>query len=81
MKRKILVVEDDAPLNRLLCDQLDRSGYKPRGVRSWAEAEDYFRKHEPHLIITDARLPDGDGLQKLPWLREQAPVITTSRAV
>ena len=75
MKRKILVIEDDAPLSRLLREQLLRSGYDVHGVRSWAETEAYFREHEPHLILSDARLPDGDGLERLPWLCEQAPVI------
>jgi len=75
MKRKILVIEDDAPLSRLLREQLSRSGYDVHGVRSWAETEAYFREHEPHLILSDARLPDGDGLERLPWLCEQAPVI------
>ena len=75
MKRKILVIEDDTPLSSLLRDQLSRSGYKTYGVRTLAEAEGFFREYEPHLIISDARLPDGDGLSKLPWLSEQAPVI------
>ena len=75
MKRKILVIEDDIALSRLLRDQLSRCGYQVHGVRTWSEAETYFRQHEPHLILSDARLPDGNGLTKLPWLCEQAPVI------
>jgi len=75
MRRTILVIEDDQPLSQLLRDQLTRCGYKANGVRSWSEAEAFLREHEPHLIISDARLPDGNGLNRLPWLCEQAPVI------
>jgi len=75
MKRKILVIEDDTSLNRLLCDQLSRGGFQVTGINNLADARGYFKEHEPHLILSDARLPDGDSLDQLPWLCEQAPVI------
>jgi DNA-binding NtrC family response regulator len=71
----ILVIEDDVTLNRLITRQLERAGYIPSGVASWSEARSYLAEHEPALIITDVRLPDGDSLEYLPELVEAYPVI------
>jgi DNA-binding NtrC family response regulator len=75
VKRKILIVEDDSTLSRLICSQLRSIGYSAEGARSWSQVEEYFRNYEPHLILADVRLPDANGMEKLPWLAEQAPVI------
>jgi len=75
MSKNILVVEDDDLLNQLISRCLRGAGYQVTGVRRWAEADRYLEKHEPHLIITDVRLPDGDNLSRLPQLSEHQPVV------
>ena len=75
MSKNILVVEDDELLNQLITRCLRGAGYQVTGVRRWADADQYLDKHEPHLIITDVRLPDGDNLRRLPQLSEHQPVI------
>ena len=75
MSKKILVVEDDDILNQLITRCLRGAGHEVTGVRRWAEADRYLEKREPHLIITDVRLPDGDNLSRLPHLSEHQPVI------
>lgn len=72
---EILVVEDDAVLNQLLVDQLDAAGYRTHGVGRWSEVDTWLGNHEPRLILTDAKLPDGNAMDRLPSLTEQAPVI------
>ncbi|MFZ1682291.1 MAG: sigma-54 dependent transcriptional regulator [Rhizobiaceae bacterium] len=72
---RILVIEDDSTLNRLLVGQLDRLGYKATGVRSRAEANLSLSTLEPNVAILDMRLPDSDGLDFLPDLAEHCPVI------
>ena len=71
----MLVIEDDATLNRLLVDQLGRIGYEARGVESRADAIAAMVDFEPSLAILDIRLPDMDGLEILPELSEQFPVV------
>ena len=71
----LLVIEDDAVLNQLLLEQLDAVGYQTHGVGSWSEADDWLQGHEPRLILSDARLPDGDVMDKLPGLVEHTPVV------
>ena len=75
MTAKILVIEDDELLNRLVTKQLRASGYDVRGVVNWAAADAYLVENEPSLIVTDARLPDGDSLERLPDLVDTYPVV------
>jgi len=75
MTQPILVIEDDVTLNRLITRQLERAGYTATGVHSWSQAHAHLGKHEPALIITDVRLPDGDSLALLPELVDTYPVI------
>ncbi len=71
----ILVIEDDAVLNGLIVDQLKRAGYKAKGVNTWSDAQQLLSSEEPHLILMDIRLPDGDGMKLLPELTSQYPVL------
>jgi DNA-binding NtrC family response regulator len=75
MQRRILIIEDDAVLNRLMQDHLGEQGYDVTGVGGWRQADAYLAGHEPHLLITDVRLPDGDSLERLPELVKVQPVI------
>ncbi|MEW7982340.1 MAG: sigma-54-dependent Fis family transcriptional regulator [gamma proteobacterium symbiont of Phacoides pectinatus] len=75
MKNEILVIEDDAILNQLLTRQLVRMGYKVHSANTWEEGYDYLTVKEPRLVLMDVHLPDANGLDKLPELVGQQPVI------
>jgi len=75
MSQPILVIEDDATLSHLIARQLEKAGYAPTAVNSWSAAQSYLSQHEPALILSDVRLPDGDSLEILPELVETYPVI------
>ncbi|MEA3276044.1 MAG: sigma-54 dependent transcriptional regulator [Pseudomonadota bacterium] len=75
MQQQILIIEDDPVLNRLMVRQLQGVGYDVTGVMGWEQADDFLSTREPHLIITDVRLPDGDSLERLPELVKVQPVI------
>lgn len=74
-ERSILVIEDDATLNKLLCAQLRASGYSPVSARRWSEAQTLLATLEPALALLDIRLPDANGLDRVPELSEVCPVI------
>lgn len=79
MRKQILIIEDDAVLNRLTVEQLRTQGYEVTGVFSWRDADAFLATREPHLIITDVRLPDGDTLERLPDLvKTQSVVVMTA---
>lgn len=76
MKRKILVVEDEAKLRRVIELQLSSAGFD---VELAASAEEGLRMAErADLILTDLRLPGMDGIALLDAIRVQngqVPVI------
>jgi CheY-like chemotaxis protein len=49
----ILVVDDDAPVNELLCETLQDEGYTVQGCLTIAEAYHILESVRPALIITD----------------------------
>ncbi len=67
-EKKILIVEDEAPLRDGLCERLEAEGYRvscaatrEEGLAALAGA--------PDLVILDRRLPDGEGLDVLAAVR------------
>ncbi|MDM8563765.1 sigma 54-interacting transcriptional regulator, partial [Candidatus Marithioploca araucensis] len=67
---RILIIEDDALLNRMLVDNLNKMGYKAYGVTTIAQAQEFLLTEEPNLVIVDGKLPDGNGMELLPKLNE-----------
>ena len=73
--KPLLLIEDDATLRRLILQRLERSDYAVTGVESWRNAKKALANLQPALILLDVRLPDANGLEKLPKLKEIAPVV------
>lgn len=72
---KILIVDDNAELLALLCEQLRGAGYGHiRTAQSCAAARAYFAAEQPELMILDINLPDGDGFSLFRALRAKADV-------
>src|ERR1043166_6536110 len=70
---RILVVDDDAVVRRMLSDTLGRAGYAVAQACSTAEALRVAADEEPALAIVDLVLPDGDGIELLGQLRAAWP--------
>lgn len=71
MKQRVLVVEDEAKLRRVVQLQLQSAGFEVQQAES---AEAALRLSDPaDLVITDLKLPGMDGLQFLSVLRQQNP--------
>ena len=66
----ILVVEDDAELNRLFCTVLEKNGYNPIGASDREAALDIMQSEYIDLIITDIMMPRLDGFQLTESLRQ-----------
>lgn len=63
-KIKILLVEDSLPINRMLCDIMDRLGGKNLdSAQSGEEAFEVFCKNRHDIIITDWMMSPIDGLE------------------
>jgi DNA-binding NtrC family response regulator len=61
----VLVVEDDEDLRALLVSELDDLGYRVTGSADRAAATRALESATPDLVLSDMRLPDGDGLDIL----------------
>ena len=62
MENKILIVEDDAVIAKLMYEFLSRSGYQAITTHSAEEAEKILQEEEIHIILTDIKLPGTDGI-------------------
>ena len=71
MKSKILIVEDDAAFGVMLKNWFERNGYEALLCTKIAAAKQELQKKSHHLILSDLRLPDGDGIMLLQWMREE----------
>src|SRR2546426_641731 len=72
---RILVVDDDAVVRRMLSDTLGRAGYAVAPASSTTEALRVAADEEPALAIVDLVLPDGDGIELLGQLRAAWPTL------
>lgn len=59
---KVLIVDDDAGIRRLLATFLDREGYQTIQAEDGLEGVDLAKKNHPDLIILDVVMPKMDGL-------------------
>lgn len=80
MPKRILVVEDDAPLARVLTDNLAFEGFEVECASDGPEAIDRSRNFSPDLILLDLMLPSYDGFELFGLLRQsgQTPIIVVS---
>lgn len=63
----VLIVEDEALFARAVMRQLQKSGYECAHVESIQDAHDIVRQFSPDIVLLDMRLPDGNGLDLLPY--------------
>jgi len=68
-RRQAVLVEDDEPVRRSLQLMLHARGYDVRSFASARPFLDDLRCDGMDLLVTDYRLPDGDGLGVLRALR------------
>jgi len=68
--KKILVVEDDANLLRLLVDALRKEGFQVLEAHDGEEALRIAFEEHPDLMLLDIVMPKLDGLTALKRLRE-----------
>jgi two-component system KDP operon response regulator KdpE len=72
--QRILIVDDDLHIRRLLQSTLGRAGYEAIEATTAAEALERARAMRPDAILLDLGLPDRDGLEIVQLLRAQVPV-------
>ena len=66
----ILVLEDDAKLNQLVCTYLNDSGFKAKGCLRANDAYDEMYNNLYDLIISDIMMPEIDGFEFAETVRQ-----------
>ena len=75
MNKRLLAIDDDPDILRVLKANLELYGYEPVLAESWAGAQDALDKQLPALIILDVMLPDGNGVELCKDLKRRYPKI------
>lgn len=70
---KLLLVDDDISLLRLLSLRLEDAGFKVMTADSGLNALGKLDSYKPHLVITDLRMEGMDGLALFNAIQERFP--------
>ena len=73
-RRRILVVDDEPQITRVLRTTLSSHGYSIRTAGDGDEALEVMREWTPDLIITDLAMPNMEGLELCRRVRAKAPI-------
>ncbi len=71
MSRKILVVEDEAPIREMLCFVLEQKGYQVVEAEDYDTALNKLCEPFPDLILLDWMLPGGSGINLIKHLKRE----------
>jgi two-component system response regulator HydG len=70
MKKRILIVEDDVTFGTMLNTWFAKNSWDATWVSKVELAKQEFQNTSFDLVLSDLRLPDGDGIILLTWMRE-----------
>ncbi|MBI2831790.1 MAG: response regulator, partial [Chloroflexi bacterium] len=73
-KSRILVVDDDLDLLRIVTRTLELEGYEASPAAGGKFGLALFQEQKPDLVILDIMMPDIDGYQVLKQIREHSNV-------
>ena len=74
MARRILVVEDEAPIREMVCFVLEQNGFQPVEAEDYDSAVNQLNEPWPDLILLDVMLPGLNGTEVLASLRRKSDV-------
>lgn len=76
MKEKILIVEDEKDIVKMLRYNLEKEGFKVIDARDGEDAMDAAVRQRPDLILLDLMLPGMDGLEVCKALKKETKTIS-----
>jgi len=74
-RARILLVDDDPSLLRVLAIRLERAGYEVMATSSGGQALSALPGFRPELVITDMRMDGMDGMMLFDAVRARAPTL------
>lgn len=73
METKILLVDDEEGIRKVLGISLMDIGYQVFTAENGAEAMTVFREHRPPIVLTDIKMPVMDGIDLLRQIKTESP--------
>ena len=71
-KTRIIVVDDNLVYCQLVCNLLEREGFRTVQAYHLPSARKLLQQAtEDDIVVSDLRLPDGDGIGLLRWMRKE----------
>lgn len=67
----ILIIEDDITFSLMLKTWLGKKGFEVKALSSVSDAKRQIESVNYDLILSDLRLPDGDGIDLLKWMKDK----------
>lgn len=67
---RILLIEDDPAIGQSLLDGFRTHGFEPHLYNTGTGGTEFAKRHSPHLILLDIRLPDGSGFDFCRQMRQ-----------
>jgi DNA-binding response OmpR family regulator len=71
---RVLVIEDNPAIGQSLLDGLEHHGFSVDLRTTGSGGIEFTKRHVPHLIILDIRLPDGSGFDFCRQMRKSGPI-------
>ena len=81
-KKKILIVDDELLILRIISDILTKEGYDVKTAINFFNASQLLEEEKFDVVITDIRMPEKSGIDLLTHVREinsDIPVILNDR--
>jgi len=72
---KLLIVDDDANIQRLYKEELEEEGYEVILASTGKDALELFERENPDIVTLDILMPDIDGITLLRRMKEQRPEV------
>ena len=73
----LLIVDDEEILRETIIFDFKRMGFKILSAGNGTDAFELVKKNKIHLVISDIRMPGGDGMSLLDQIRGYDPSIPT----
>ncbi|WP_347138546.1 sigma-54 dependent transcriptional regulator [Paracoccus sp. SSK6] len=73
MDGTVLIADDDRTIRTVLTQALTRAGCRVHATGSLAQLSKWVEEGRGDLIITDVMMPDGNGIDRIPAIRQARP--------
>ena len=74
MNSRLLIIDDDEKLNKLLTDYLGKMGFEVMSATLPSQGLEKLERESPDLVILDVMLPEMDGFEVCRTIRQSSTI-------